>query len=647
MTKKMISPYGSWASPITTDMITTNAVRIEEITCDRDDIYWLEFRASEAGRQVIVRYSPDGTISDVTPPDYNVRNRVHEYGGGSYHVFQGIVYFCNYRDQRIYKLVLEKEPVPITPENFGRYADLVLDEKRKRLICILEQHGSNEKDVRNSLAAVALDGNDPVEILVSGNDFYSNPRISPDGSQLCWLTWNHPNMPWDGCELWIGSIDRTGKIVRSRCIAGGRKESIFKPEWSPSGDLIFISDQSGWWIPYCFRDNRIIPLTDLQAEFGLPQWVFGLSTYGFYDPDQLVCVYSKSGNNHLAILNINNGIIRNLPTPYVEFSAICVSKRQIIFVGGSSDHPSELVRLNPDSGDQIILRQTGNMQFDKGFVSTMQRIEFPSQNNQVSHGNFYPPKNPNHNAPDEEKPPLIVVLHGGPTSSASPSFNIKIQYWTSRGFAVLDVNYSGSSGFGRAYRRRLDGNWGILDVEDCIQGAKFLASKGLIDGKRMSITGGSAGGYTTLCALAFHNAFSAGVSRYGIGSLETLAADTHKFEAHYLDSLVGPFPTALEVYRQRSPIYFIERINAPVLLLQGSEDKVVPPIQSERMYEELNAKGSPVAYVLFEGEQHGFRKAESIKRALEIELYFYSRIFKFHPAEILDPIEIKNLKMGD
>ena len=644
MTKKTVAPFGSWNSPITTDMVTASAVRIAEIICDGEEIYWLEFRANESGRQVIVRYSEDGTIVDITPPEFNVRNRVHEYGGGAYQVFKGVVYFCNYADQRIYCQLPGKEPRALTPENLDRYADLALDDLHQRLICVREQHDDSEQDVNNSLVAIPLDGKSPVEVLVSGNDFYSNPRISPDGMHLCWLAWDHPNMPWDGCELWVGSFDETGNIIQTRLIAGGKNESIFQPEWSPSGELFFISDQSGWWNLYRVKDERIAPLCDLQAEFGLPQWVFGLSTYGISSPDQLICTYTQAGRNHLSSLDTINGVLTDISTPYVEYSSLCVKNGNIFFVGGSTDRPAELVSLKLGSGTQRVLRQTGTNLVDKGFISTPQEIEFASQNNLSAYGNFYPPVNLNHSAPTGEKPPLIVMLHGGPTSAASLALNLRIQFWTSRGFAVLDVNYSGSSGYGRQYRLRLNANWGVLDVEDCIQGAKYLATQGLVDGERMSITGGSAGGYTALCALTFHDTFTAGVSRYGIGSLETLAVDTHKFESRYLDSLVGPYPAASEVYRQRSPIHFIDQINAPILLLQGSEDKVVPPIQSERMYQALDAKGLPVAYIPFAGEQHGFRKAESIKRALEVELYFYSRIFDFPLADILEPIEIKNLK---
>ena len=399
MTKKTIAPYGSWKSPITTDLVTANAIRIEEIICDRDSIYWLEFRANQSGRQVIVRQSPDGNITDITPPEFNIRSRVHEYGGASYQVFNGVVYFSNFEDQRLYSQVPGKEPRALTPKSHDRYADFAMDDQHQHLICIREQHAESEQEVINSLVAIPLDGTSPVEVLVSGNDFYSDPRISPDGKLLCWLTWNHPNMPWDGCELWIGSFDDTGNISHAQCIAGGQNESIFQPEWSPEGDLFFISDRSGWWTPYRVKDERIISVCDLEAEFGLPQWVFGLSTYAFSGSDQLICTYSRSGQNHLANLDILSGELTNIPTPYVEYSSLCVNNGKILFVGGSTDRPAELVSFDLELGTLKVLRQTGSNLVDKGFISFPQMIEFSSQKNLSAYGNFYPPTNSNHSSP--------------------------------------------------------------------------------------------------------------------------------------------------------------------------------------------------------------------------------------------------------
>jgi dipeptidyl aminopeptidase/acylaminoacyl peptidase len=502
--------------------------------------------------------------------------------------------------------------------------------------------------VENTLVSISLSGVSSGQVLVSGNDFYSNPRLSPDNRQLAWLTWNHPNMPWDGCELWLADLDPAGNITHTRLVVGGQDESIFQPEWSPEGVLHFISDRTGWWNLYRWKNGKVEPLHEIQAEFGLPQWVFGLSTYGFSSQNEIICSYRQSGKNYLARLNTKNGNLSNIQNKYAEISSLCIRPGKALFVGGSIDRPAELVLMDLSSSAQKIIRKTSSDVLENGFTSIPQVIEYRSQNGLTSYGNFYPPANKNQISPHAEKPPLIVMLHGGPTSQASTTLNLKIQFWTSRGFAILDVNYSGSTGFGQAYRKRLNGNWGIIDVIDCINGAKYLATQNLVDGQRMSITGGSAGGYTALCAITFDNTFSTGVSRYGIASLETLASDTHKFESHYLDRLVGPYPEAIELYQQRSPINFIEQINAPILLMQGTEDLVVPPAQSEGLYQVLAKKGLPVAYVTFEGEQHGFRKAESIQRALDVEYYFYSKIFGFHLPEEIDPIEIKNLdRMGD
>ena len=643
MTSQIISPYGSWISPITTGLVSSNSMIIEEIKVDGEDLYWLEKRPDELGRQVIVHRSPNGRIRDITPGDYNVRNRVHEYGGGVYQVSKGTIYFTNYFDQRIYCQDPDNDPKAITPVGDFRYADLALDEPRHRLICIREHHLEAGSGVINELVSISLSDPYSIVILASGNDFYSNPRLSPDKKQIAWLTWNHPNMPWDGTELWLAELDLNGDLIQPRLIAGGKNESIFQPEWSPAGTLHFISDRTGWWNLYRWLDPAIEPLMGLDAEFGLPQWVFGLSTYGFSGPNEIICTYKKTNHNFLARLDLTTGILTNIETPFVDYSYICAKPGQVIFVCMSSHQPARLMLHDLKTGSLELICEVGTSRIEQDLISIPRNIQFPSYNGLPVHANIYLPFNKNHLAPRGEKPPLIVILHGGPTSSAATSFNLGIQFWTSRGFALLDVNYSGSSGFGRDYRQRLDGNWGIIDVEDCVNGAKYLASQGLVNPERMVISGRSAGGFTALCALTFHNIFTAGVIRYGIGSLESLAEGTDKFEMHYLDRLVGPYPEAQEIYKERSPIHFIDQIHAAILLMHGTEDRLVPPQQSERMYRALDKKGIPVAYVPFEGEQHGFRKSSSIQRSLEVEYYFYSRIFNFPLTENIQPIEIKNL----
>jgi dipeptidyl aminopeptidase/acylaminoacyl peptidase len=503
-----------------------------------------------------------------------------------------------------------------------------VDRGRQRLICIREDH-SNEGEAVNTIVSINLsDGND-IQILVSGDDFYACPRLSPDGTQLCWLSWNHPNMPWDGTQLWVATLNSEGLIAEKQFITGSPTESVFQPQWSPDNLLYFVSDRSNWWNLYRYQNSEIEPLYPTSAEFGLPQWVFGMSTYGFASADEIICTYTENGNWYLASLEIDSQQLQLIDTPYTSISGIKVAGDQALYIGGSPTEPSAVVQLNLTTGEQHILKPSSNLDLDTAYLSIPEPIEFPTENNTTAYGFYYPPTNKDYTAPEDDKPPLLVKSHGGPTAATSSSLSLKIQYWTSRGFAVLDVNYGGSTGYGREYRQRLQGNWGIVDVDDCSNGAKYLAEKGLVDGDRMAITGGSAGGYTTLCALTFKDVFKAGASYYGVSDLEALATDTHKFESRYLDGLIGPYPEAKEVYVARSPIHAAQQLSCPVIFLQGLEDKVVPPNQAEKMVEILKAKQLTVDYVTFADEQHGFRKAENIKRAIEEEFGFYAKVFGF------------------
>jgi dipeptidyl aminopeptidase/acylaminoacyl peptidase len=628
MTKTTVAPYGAWKSPITADLMVAGTVGLGGLAADQDQIYWLEGRPSEGGRSVIVCLTPDGKTEDVTPSGFNVRTRVHEYGGGAYCVDRGTVYFSNFTDQRLYRQTLNTAPSPLTPEGAFRYADAVVDRGRQRLICIREDH-SNEGEAVNTIVSINLsDGND-IQILVSGDDFYACPRLSPDGTQLCWLSWNHPNMPWDGTQLWVATLNSEGLIAEKQFITGSPTESVFQPQWSPDNLLYFVSDRSNWWNLYRYQNSEIEPLYPTSAEFGLPQWVFGMSTYGFASADEIICTYTENGNWYLASLEIDSQQLQLIDTPYTSISGIKVAGDQALYIGGSPTEPSAVVQLNLTTGEQHILKPSSNLDLDTAYLSIPEPIEFPTENNTTAYGFYYPPTNKDYTAPEDDKPPLLVKSHGGPTAATSSSLSLKIQYWTSRGFAVLDVNYGGSTGYGREYRQRLQGNWGIVDVDDCSNGAKYLAEKGLVDGDRMAITGGSAGGYTTLCALTFKDVFKAGASYYGVSDLEALATDTHKFESRYLDGLIGPYPEAKEVYVARSPIHAAQQLSCPVIFLQGLEDKVVPPNQAEKMVEILKAKQLTVDYVTFADEQHGFRKAENIKRAIEEEFGFYAKVFGF------------------
>jgi len=643
MSAKKVAPFGAWKSPITSDLIVAETIGVGSTEIVGEDIYWLELRPKEDGRLVVVRQNPDGGTADLTPQPYNARTRVHEYGGHAYAVKDGVVYFSNFTDQRLYRLDPGGEPRPITPEGDFRYADYSLDQEHKFLICIREDHSGSGEAV-NTLVRVNADGDDHGgEVILSSSNFYSSPRLSPDGSQLAWLAWNHPNMPWDGTELWVGELDESGSITRSEIIAGGQEESIFQPEWSPDGVLYFVSDRTNWWNLYRWRNGRIEALCEMEAEFGLPQWVFGMSTYAFESPKRIICTYSQRGISHLASLDIETLELEEFETPYTNISGVRASAGRALFLAGSPIDKLAVVLLDLETKLFQVLRYSSETKIDPGYTSRPQEIEFPTTGGRTAYGFFYPPSNKDFRGPEGEKPLLLVMSHGGPTGATTPVYDAEIQYYASRGIAVLDVNYGGSTGYGRAFRQRLNGQWGVVDVEDCLNGARYLVKRGDVDGDRLMITGGSAGGYTTLCALTFHDLFKAGASHFGIGDLEPFVGDTHKFESRYLDNLVGPYPEKRDIYRERSAINYTDQLSCPMILFQGSEDKIVPPNQSRKMYEAVKAKGIPVAYLEFEGEQHGFRKAENIKRALDAELYFYAQIFGFELADPVEPVSIANL----
>jgi dipeptidyl aminopeptidase/acylaminoacyl peptidase len=647
---KKVAPYGSWRSPITADLIVGGAIGVSQPAIDRGDIYWIEMRPAEGGRQVIVKRDAAGHIADVNPKPFNARTRVHEYGGGDYLVSNGIIYFSNFADQRLYRQTTQPAqpgnatPQPITPEAPMRYAEPIIDVARNRIICVREDHSVPDCEAVNTLVSLKTDGNnDCGGVLVAGNDFYSSPRLSPDGRKLVWLTWNHPNMPWDGTELWQADVETDGSLSKATLIAGGLSESIFQPEWSPDGRLYFVSDRNGWWNLYRVDKGQIAGVTDLNAEFGVPQWVFSLSSYAFESSGRIVAVYYVRGMAQLAVIDTDTLKLEPLNLGYTDLGFVRASSGQAIFRAGSPTHPPAIVRLNLENRQPENIRVSNNLNIDSGYLSVPEPIEFPTSGGLTAHGFFYPPQNSDYREPDAERPPLLVKSHGGPTSAAATALSLNIQYWTSRGIAVLDVNYGGSSGYGREYRERLQGQWGIVDVDDCANGAKYLVSRGDADPDRLMITGGSAGGYTTLCALTFKDTFKAGASHYGVSDAEALTAETHKFESRYLDKLFGPYPECRDIYHNRSPINFIERISCPVIFFQGLEDRVVPPNQAEMMVEALRKKGVPVGYVAFAGEQHGFRQAQNIKRSLEGELYFYSRVFGFELPEAVEPIDIRNL----
>ena len=643
MTQPQTAPYGSWKSPISADLISTEGRRIIEAVTDGEDIYWIEMRPAEGGRYVIVRRTPDGQTTDVIPAPFNARTRVHEYGGAAFIVSDSVVYFSNFSDQRLYRQTVGSTPQPLTPEGDLRYADGIVDAERNRLICVREDHTDSESEAVNTLVAIGLEGIDSGKVLVSGNDFYAAPRLSPDGARLAWMTWNHPNMPWDGAELWVGEVDADGSLSHTERVAGGVDESIFQPEWSPDGTLYFVSDRTGWWNLYRAQTGTVEPLSEMEAEFGRPQWIFGMSTYKFVSANQIICTYTQDGIWHLASLDTEIGSLDRIETPYTSIANLQAIPGGILFNASSSGESASIVRLDLATSQFEVVCRSSEIEIDAEYFSTPQTIQFPTEGGVSAHAFFYPPQNRDYTAPADDLPPLLVISHGGPTSATSTAIDLEIQYWTSRGIAVLDVNYGGSSGYGRPYRERLNSQWGIVDVDDCVNGARYLAEHGYVDANRLTIRGGSAGGYTTLSALTFRDVFKAGASYYGISDLEAMTRDTHKFESRYLDSLIGPYPEEQDRYRERSPIHFTDRLSCPLILFQGLEDKVVPPNQAEMMVEALRVKGLPVAYVPFEGEQHGFRRSENIRRSLEAELYFYALVFDFTPADAIEPVMIENL----
>jgi dipeptidyl aminopeptidase/acylaminoacyl peptidase len=634
-----VTPFGAWKSPITADLIVGETVGLGQILCDGDTIYWTESRPLEGGRNVLCHRRAGGAAQDITPPQFSVRSRAHEYGGGAYTVQDGAIYFCNNTDQRLFVQAAGEAPRALTAEGPWRYADMRVDAPRKRLLVVRETHEVDRGEPENALVAIGFDG--VVSVLAQGADFYAAPRLSPDGQWLAWLSWDHPDMPWDSCRLWLAKIEDNGALASPVAVAGGDGVAAFQPEWSPDGVLHFVSDHTGWWNLYCWADGAAKALCPMAAEFGLPQWVFGMTTYGFAADGTLIATYCQDG--HWRLGRIEDGGVREIKTPYCGFGSLKITKNQAIFIAGHPAQPPALVALDLDCEAIDVLRRSAEIDIDPGDVSRAQTVRFASGGGREAHGFFYPPANRAQIAPDGSLPPLIVKSHGGPTGQTSPAFDLKIQFWTSRGFAVLDVNYGGSTGHGRAYRTLLDRQWGIVDVEDCAAGARFLAQSGRVDGAHLIISGGSAGGYTTLCALTFGDTFHAGASHYGIGDLSALASDTHKFESRYLERLVGPWPLAKALYHDRSPIHFADRLDCPVIFFQGLDDMVVPPNQAETMVAALRKKGTPVAYLAFVGEGHGFRQAQNIKRALESELYFYGRIFGFTPADAIAPVTIENL----
>jgi dipeptidyl aminopeptidase/acylaminoacyl peptidase len=640
-----VAPYGSWRSPIGADLVAAGGVALDEVRVAGEAVLWLEGRPLEGGRQVVCRAGPGGAAEDVTPEGFNVRTRVHEYGGGAYTVHGPTVLFASFGDQRLYRHDPGRPPRPITPAPPApaahRYADASLTPDGRLLVCVRERHEDGK--VSNELVAVPADGAAAPVVLAADRDFYASPRCSPDGRRLTWLEWDHPNMPWDATELKVAALD-AGGLGAAATVAGGPEESIFQPDWSPDGVLHFVSDRSGWWNLYRLTaDGRVEALAPMEEEVGSPQWLFGMSRYAFLPGGRVAMVHGRGPLQRLGVLD-PDGTLIDLDLPFTGFHQLRAVGGRLACVAGSATRSTAVVVVDPAGGGGVEVLRRGREQVpDPGYLSVPRAIQFPTSGGRTANALYYPPANRDFRGPDGERPPLLVETHGGPTAGVSSLLSMGYQFFTSRGFAVVDVDYGGSTGYGRAYRRQLDGQWGVVDVDDCVAAARQLAEWGEVDPRRLAIRGGSAGGWTTLCALTFRDDFAAGASHYGVADAEALARDTHKFESRYLDRLIGPWPDAAELYRQRSPIHFTDRLSCPVILLQGLEDEVVPPAQAEAMAAALDAKRIPYAYVAFPGEQHGFRQAANIRRAIEAELYFYSRVFGFALADPVDPVEIAHL----
>ncbi|HUG63765.1 MAG TPA: S9 family peptidase [Gaiellaceae bacterium] len=650
--QRTVAPYGTWASPISAEMVAQAGVRLSAPWIENGVVWWLEGRASEAGRVVLVRLEPGGSSEEIVPAGLNVRTAVHEYGGGAYCIHGGVAFVSSFEDQRLYRLDPGAAPIAITPDvsdRRHRYADGRITPDGALWIGVRERHAESDssKDVVNELVAIPTDGSSEPRVIVGGRDFYSTPRISPDGVRLAFLAWNLPWMPWDGCELHAADLAPDGTVSGIQRVAGeDGVESIWQPEWSPAGDLVFVSDRSGWWNLERMHDGTRHTLHPLEAEFGYPAWSFGTRSYAFLGDGRVVCAYDSEGFTHFALLDPETGDLSPLELGLDSWGApyVCAEGTTAVAVAGAAMLPARVERVDLATGRQETLRVSVESPVDPAYFSAPRAIEFPTEGGLTAHAFLYPPTSPDFEAPSGERPPLIVESHGGPTGNATAAFSLGRQYWTSRGFAVVDVDYGGSTGYGRAYRERLNGQWGVVDLQDCVNAARYLVEQGEVDPDRLVITGGSAGGYTTICALTFTDEFAAGATYFGIADLEQFGGgETHKFELQYEHTLVGPYPERADLYRERSPIHFTERCTTPMLVLQGTEDRIVPPSQAELIVDALRERGIPHAYLLYEGEGHGFRKAENIVGSLEAELSFYAQVLGFEPAGDIPRLELANL----
>jgi dipeptidyl aminopeptidase/acylaminoacyl peptidase len=641
-------PFGSWPTPITSELVVRSARTPNGLQLDGDDVWWSEGRPEEGGRFAVLRRSPDGAVTEVVTAPASARTSVHEYGGGAWWVRDGVLWFADWATQRLHRIVSGEEAVALTPEpevpRGLRYADGSVSPDGATLLVVQEEHHADGREATNTIVRLAAHEPSIPEVVVSGPDFVADPRWRPDGGAFCWLEWDHPDMPWDATRL---IVDEGG--TRTVVAGGEERESICQPTWAADGSLWFSGDRTGFWSLYRWTPGSGTEvMVDLGKDVGFAQWVFGQRCFAFLDDGRVALSYSDGGVERLAVWEPDFGRVTDLDVPHSLIDGMQAQGSTVAYIAASPSSESEVVRValqGNKAAPPEVLVPARQLDLDPGWFSAPEAVDFPTAGGVTAHALYFPPTNPNVSAPPGERPPLLVMIHGGPTSAARPMLQLAKQYWTSRGFAVVDVNYRGSTGYGRVYRDLLQGTWGLADVEDCAAVCEFLAARGDVDPDRLCIRGGSAGGFTTLAALTFHEVFAAGASHFGVADLGALAADTHKFESRYLDGLVGPWPEARATYEERSPIFHTDRIDRPLAVFQGLDDPIVPPNQAEMIVDALRTKGVPVAYLAFEGEQHGFRQAANIRAALDGELSFYAQVLGFDlpPDEGITPIKVENL----
>ena len=635
---KTTAPGGSWASPISFESLVEGAVNPSDLRVSDGVLYWLESRPADGGRLVVM--SDDGSgARQLTEAPFNVRTRVHEYGGAPYLAAGGSLWFSNFADQKLHVRTTGGEPQALTPDNY-RYADAAAL-PGGALVAVREDH-TDPSDVKNAVVRLSGAAGDAGEVLFGDSDFVAYPRPSADGKRLAFVAWDHPNMPWDTTSLYVAELGDEGLSGLTR-IAGGHEESVIDPKWAEDGALYFLSDRTGFWNLCRWDGSATSAVLPREAEFGGPLWVFGQSNYALLPGGRILARHGGKGRDRLVLIE-RDGAVREIAAPFVECGALhALGATRVAMLAGFSDQAPAVITIDVETGATAVVRRPSPAKVDPACISVAQAISFPSAGGRTSHALYYPPANGAFALPEGQPPPLIVQAHGGPTAKAGASFSLGTQFWTSRGFALVDVDYGGSSGYGRAYRQALNGQWGVVDVEDVIAAAQYLVGTGRADPGRIAIHGGSAGGFTVLAALAESDVFSAGGDFYGVSDLEALARDTHKFESRYLDTLIGPWPQEKALYQARSPINHLDRFRTPLIIFQGAEDPVVPPNQAVMILEALRSRQTPVTYMEFPGEAHGFRRSETIIAARQAELCFYGRVLDFIPADELPEVEIENL----